>query len=215
MIRTRIKICGITRPEDGVAAARLGVDAIGLVFYPQSPRAVTIARARAIVERLPPFVTVVGLFVNAEERAVRQVLESVPVDLLQFHGDEPPEACRIYGRPYIKALAMHEAMDVRREAERYADAAGLLLDAWHRELRGGSGERFDWSRFPRDLDKPLILAGGLTPENVREAVERVRPYALDVSSGVESAKGIKDPQRMAEFVREVTASSCDAEKRNL
>ena len=207
-MRTRVKICGITRPEDGVVAARAGADAIGLVFYSGSPRGVDIARARAVVERLPPFVTVVGLFVNAEERFIRRVLAGVPLDLLQFHGDEPPELCRIYGRPYIKALRMHEAMDVHREAERYRDAAGLLLDAWHPDLRGGSGHRFDWDRFPADVDKPLILAGGLTPENVARAVESVRPYAVDVSSGVESAKGIKDPVLIERFVQNLSDSHC-------
>ncbi len=208
-VRVRVKICGITRPEDGVAAARLGVDAVGLVFYPASPRAVTIAQGRAIVKQLPPFVTVVGLFVNASEQMIREVLDGVPLDLLQFHGDEPPECCGIYGRPYVKALAMREDMDVQRESVRYADAAGLLLDAWHRELRGGSGERFDWTRIPRDLDKPLILAGGLTPENVQAAMAQVQPYALDVSSGVESSKGVKDPRRMARFMRNVTAFHCE------
>ncbi len=206
--RTRVKICGITRPEDGIAAAQAGADAIGLVFYPASPRAVTIRQAQAIVEQLPPFVTVTGLFVNAQRDTIREVLAQVPIDLLQFHGDEPPEACIGYGRPYIKALAMDEGMDVAQKAKTYSDAAALLLDAWHKDLRGGSGERFDWERFPQEVGKPLILAGGLTPDNVVQAIETTRPYAVDVSSGVEREKGIKDPVRIAEFMRNVTADCC-------
>ncbi len=206
--RTRVKICGITRPKDGIAAAQAGADAIGLVFYPASTRSVTIARAQAIVGQLPPFVTVVGLFVNAQQSAIHDVLARVRIDLLQFHGDEPPEACRGYGRPYIKALTMHDGMDVPQQAEIYSDAAALLLDAWHRDLRGGSGKSFDWRRFPREVGKPLILAGGLTPDNVVQAIESTRPYAVDVSSGVEREKGIKDPVRIVEFMRNVAAVCC-------
>jgi phosphoribosylanthranilate isomerase len=208
-LRTRIKICGITRPEDAVTAARLGADAIGLVFYTPSPRAVTLLQARAIAAVLPPFVSIVALFVDADARAVRAALESLPIGLLQFHGDEPPEACRAYGRPYIKALPMADGIDVHAQAERYADAAGLLLDTWHPKLRGGSGEPFDWARVPRRLHLPVILAGGLRPENVAAAVAQARPYGVDVSSGVESAKGIKDAARMAAFIRGV--HSVDAE----
>ena len=206
--RTRVKICGITRPEDGIAAAQAGADAIGLVFYPASPRAVTIPQAQAIVEQLPPFVTVTGLFVNAQRSTIQEVLAQVPLDLLQFHGDEPPEACRGYGRPYIKALTMGEGTDVPQQAEIYSDAAALLLDAWHKDLRGGSGECFDWERFPREAGKPLILAGGLTPDNVVQAIETTRPYAVDVSSGVEREKGIKEPVRIAAFMRNVMAVCC-------
>ncbi len=202
-MQVRVKICGITRPEDGVAAARLGADAIGLVFHTPSPRAVTIAQAREIAHHIPPFVTVVGLFVDAEPRLIRETLREVPLDMLQFHGDESPAACRGYGRPYIKALAMRDTMDVRSAAAQYHDAAGLLLDAWHEELRGGSGLCFDWERFPRELDRPLILAGGLNPENVMRAIEATRPWAVDVSSGVEREKGIKDPERMAALMRNV------------
>jgi len=199
--RTRVKICGITRPADGVAAAVLGVDAIGLVFYPPSPRAVDRQRAQAIVAALPPFVTAVGIFVDPEPDAVQAVLEAVAIDVLQFHGEEAPAECGRYGRPYIKSIRVRPGVDVEAQAARYASAQGLLLDTWRADLWGGSGEAFDWRLVPRRLPRPIILAGGLTPENVAEAVHAVRPFAVDVSGGVESAKGIKDPQRMAAFVR--------------
>lgn len=210
MIRTRVKICGITRPEDALAAARAGADAIGLVFYPPSPRAVTRERAREIVQVLPPFVSVVGLFVNAQPAEVRAALAALPIDLLQFHGDEAPEECRIYGRPYIKAVAMAPGVDLQAAARRYVDAAGLLLDTHREGVRGGTGEAFDWSRIPPGLDRPIILAGGLTLENVAAAVQRVRPYAVDVSSGVEVSKGIKDAARIEAFIRGV--NSVDSER---
>ena len=210
MIRTRVKICGITRPEDALAAARAGADAIGLVFYPPSPRAVTRERAREIVQVLPPFVSVVGLFVNAQPAEVRAALAALPIDLLQFHGDEAPEECRIYGRPYIKAVAMAPGVDLQAAARRYVDAAGLLLDTHREGVRGGTGEVFDWSRIPPGLDRPIILAGGLTLENVAAAVQRVRPYAVDVSSGVEVSKGIKDAARIEAFIRGV--NSVDSER---
>lgn len=210
MIRTRVKICGITRPEDALAAARAGADAIGLVFYPPSPRAVTRERAREIVQVLPPFVSVVGLFVNAQPAEVRAALAALPIDLLQFHGDEAPEECRIYGRPYIKAVAMAPGVDLQAVARRYVDAAGLLLDTHREGVRGGTGEAFDWSQIPPGLDRPIILAGGLTLENVAAAVQRVRPYAVDVSSGVEVSKGIKDAARIEAFIRGV--NSVDSEQ---
>lgn len=210
MIRTRVKICGITRPEDALAAARAGADAIGLVFYPPSPRAVTRERAREIVQVLPPFVSVVGLFVNAQPAEVRAALAALPIDLLQFHGDEAPEECRIYGRPYIKAVAMAPGIDLQAVARRYVDAAGLLLDTHREGVRGGTGEAFDWSQIPPGLDRPIILAGGLTLENVAAAVQRVRPYAVDVSSGVEVSKGIKDAARIEAFIRGV--NSVDSEQ---
>ncbi|MFA7097578.1 MAG: phosphoribosylanthranilate isomerase [Gammaproteobacteria bacterium] len=209
-MRTRVKICGITRPEDALAAARAGADAIGLVFYPPSPRAVTRERAREIVQVLPPFVSVVGLFVNAQPAEVRAALAALPIDLLQFHGDEAPEECRIYGRPYIKAVAMAPGVDLQAAARRYVDAAGLLLDTHREGVRGGTGEVFDWSRIPPGLDRPIILAGGLTLENVAAAVQRVRPYAVDVSSGVEVSKGIKDAARIEAFIRGV--NSVDSER---
>ncbi len=203
-VRTRVKICGVTRPEDGVAAAEAGADAIGLVFYPASPRAVTLAQARAVVEQLPPFVTVVGLFVNERESVIRKVLSEVRIDLLQFHGDESPQACGGYRRPYIKALPMCEGMDAPQQARNYSDAAALRFDTYHHELRGGSGECFDWARFPRGIGKPLILAGGLNPDNVRQAVEATHPFAVDVSSGVESGRGEKDTEKMMAFMRAVS-----------
>jgi phosphoribosylanthranilate isomerase len=205
--RTRVKICGITRPEDAAWAAACGADAIGLVFYPQSPRAVDTGRAREVAAALPPFVTVVALFVDPEPAFVRRVLAEVPVDLLQFHGDEPPEACAAPGRPYIKAVAMRDGVDLHAVARRYASARGLLVDSFREGVRGGTGVTFDWSRIPPDLGKPVILAGGLGPENVVEAVRRVRPYAVDVSGGVEASRGVKDPARVAAFIRGVNSAS--------
>lgn len=199
-MQTRVKICGITRTEDALAAARAGADAIGLVFA-ESPRQISPEQGRLIVSSLPPFIKVVGLFVDAPPDRVRDVLRAVPLDLLQFHGQEAPEACRGYGRPYIKAISMKDGMDVVTEARRYADAAGVLLDAYHPEKVGGSGQTFDWSRVPPETGKPVILAGGLTPENVAAAVSTVRPYAVDVSSGVEISKGIKDAAKIAAFIR--------------
>ncbi len=208
-MRTRVKICGITRPQDAVAAARAGADAIGLVFHAPSPRAVSIAQALAVIAALPPFVSVVGLFVDATEAAIRAVLEQVPLDLLQFHGNECPSECGGFGRAYIKALRMREGTDVRAYAQTYPEAVGVLLDAYDPAtptVRGGTGQTFDWSRIPARLPVPLILAGGLTPENVAEAVRRTRPYAVDVSSGVERGKGIKDAARVAAFIENVTAA---------
>ncbi len=202
-MRTRVKICGITRHEDALDAARLGADAIGLVFYAPSPRAVGIAQAQDIVRGLPAFVTVVGLFVNATADEIRAVLTQVRLDTLQFHGDETPEQCRAYARPYIKAVSMRVGVDLRACARDYADSAALLLDTHDERTPGGTGQTFDWSRIPGDLDKALILAGGLTPDNVAQAVRQVRPYAVDVSGGVETAKGIKSHQQMARFINEV------------
>ena len=202
-MRTRIKICGITRPEDGLEAARLGADAIGLVFYGPSPRCVTVEQAQAVLAALPPFVTSVGLFVNAGAEEVRQVLGQVPLDLLQFHGDESPAYCAGFGRPYIKALRMREGIDLAAEAGHYAGARGLLLDTYQAGTPGGTGTTFDWQRIPTDLPLPVILAGGLDAVNVAEAVRTVRPYAVDVSGGVEQGKGIKSAAKMAAFIRGV------------
>jgi len=201
-VRTRIKICGITRPEDGQAAAAAGADAVGLVFVAASRRCVDLERARAVVAALPPFVTPVALFVDPEPEAARAVLAALPTAVPQFHGDEPPELCRAFGRPYLKAVPMGGGVDPAAYAARYADASGLLLDAHPAGGLGGRGETFDWGAIP-PLDRPLILAGGLDADNVLEAVRRVRPYGVDVSSGVESAPGIKDPRRMAAFVAAV------------
>jgi len=203
VMHTRIKICGITRPDDGVAVAAAGADAIGLVFYGPSPRNVSIEQAQAVVAALPPFVTVVGLFVNAGEDEIREVLEAVPLGLLQFHGDEPAGVCGGYGLPYIKALRMAPGLDVAATVGCYRDAQGILLDAYRPGVAGGTGEVFDWQSVPAGLKKPIILAGGLTPQNVADAIAQVRPYAVDVSGGVEAAKGVKDVGRIAAFVEAV------------
>lgn len=200
---TRIKICGITREEDLLAAARLGADAIGLVFYPKSPRFVTPQRAVELLRTLPPFVTSVGLFVNASEEEVRATLAVAPLDLLQFHGDEAPECCASFGLPYLKAVRVKPGVDLVQYAARYASARGLLLDAFVEGVPGGTGLSFDWSLIPRNLSLPVVLSGGLDPSNVQEAVERVQPWAVDVSSGVEAAKGIKDAAKIAAFVQGV------------
>lgn len=200
---TAVKICGITRPEDALAAARAGAHAIGLVFYSKSPRYVTPARAAEIIRVLPPFITTVGLFVGAAAEEVRATLAQAPVGLLQFHGDEPPAFCRQFHLPYIKAVRVRPGVDLLQYARDYHDAKALLLDAYVEGLHGGSGAAFDWSLIPRGLPLPVILSGGLTPENVMDAVRSVRPDAVDVSSGVESAKGIKDAQKIAAFIKGV------------
>lgn len=202
-MRTRVKICGLTRSGDAVAAAALGADAIGLVFYPPSPRNVDTEQARAIVAALPPFLTVVGLFVDETEARIRDVLAQVRIDLIQFHGDETPEHCESFGKPFIKAIRMRPGTDLTQVASKYRGASGLLLDADDPQAKGGTGARFDWSMVAPDCSLPVILAGGLKPENVGEALRRVRPYAVDVSSGVEAAKGIKDIGKMAAFLKEV------------
>lgn len=200
MSRMRTKICGITRPEDGQEAARLGVDAIGLVFYPPSPRHVSLDQARAIVAALPPFVTVVALFVDPSVAEVEAVLHAVPVDVLQFHGEESPDFCRQFARPYLKAVRVRPSLDLLQYAAHYAGARGLLADAFVPGMAGGTGATFDWSLLPPNLPLTLILSGGLDPSNIAAAVAAVRPAAVDISSGVESAKGIKDPALMAAFI---------------
>ncbi len=202
-MRTRVKICGFTRIEDAVYAAHNGVDAIGLVFYPLSPRHVEIEKAIRIVNALPAFTSVVALFVDEQEAKIREVLAKVPIDCIQFHGDETAEACRIYGKRYIKAISMREGIDIPALAHYYHDAAGLLLDAFHPDAKGGTGSQFNWSLIPKQLDLPIILAGGLDETNAKLAVQTVRPYALDVSSGVETKKGIKDSLKMAAFIKQV------------
>ena len=202
-MRTRVKICGITRPEHAHAAAGAGADAIGLVLYEPSPRYVTRAQARAVCAALPPLVSIVGVLVNPAPREIEAAVDALPVDLLQFHGEEPPELCAGAGKPYVKAVRVRSRADVVDAAARYPDARALLLDAPHDTLWGGTGKRFDWSEVPGDVDRPLVLAGGLTPENVAGAIRRVRPFAVDVSGGVERAPGEKDPGRMERFVREV------------
>ena len=214
MARTRVKICGITRAEDGVAAGQAGADAIGFVFWPGSPRTVAVARARAIAAALPPFVTVVGLFVDPAPDEVRATLAALPLGLLQFHGAEPPELCRAFGRPYLKAVPVGgraTGAGLLEYAARYPDACGLLFDAPPSDgLPGGTGQTFDWDALPRDLPRPLVLSGGLTAANVGGAIRRLRPWAVDDSSGVEvigpggkPVRGTKDPARIIAFIEEV------------
>ena len=201
-IMTRIKICGITRVEDVQAVANSGADALGLVFYDKSPRYVSVQQAAQLVQTMPPFITVVGLFVNAEVDFVRTVLEQVPLGLLQFHGDEPPEFCTQFGKPYIKAIRVKAGVDLLQCAARFHTAQGLLLDAHVEGMEGGTGKTFDWTLIPL-LPLPVILSGGLHADNVGEAIKQVRPYAVDVSSGVEASKGIKDAAKISAFIKEV------------
>ena len=200
---TRVKICGITRVEDAQAAAQAGADAIGLVFYERSPRLVSIAQAAQLAAALPPFVTSVGLFVDADETFVRQVLAAVPLDLLQFHGDESPEYCAQFGRPYLKAIRVKAGVDLLQCAAHFRAARGLLLDAHVDGIPGGTGATFDWSLIPKQMPLPVILSGGLDAGNVAAAIKQVQPYAVDVSSGVEVSKGIKDAAKIARFMKEV------------
>lgn len=205
-MRTRVKICGLTRAEDVEAACSAGADAIGLVFYPPSPRAVTIQQALNLVKAIPPFVSVTALFVNPSSDEVESVLSAIPaISLLQFHGEESADFCRRFGRAYIKAIPMREGVDLAYKAEEYAESLGLLVDTYKPGIPGGSGESFDWHLLPKHLSKPLILAGGLTCENVKSAVEQVHPYAVDVSGGVEFEKGIKDPLKIKSFMLSVAS----------
>ena len=201
MTAVRIKICGITRVEDALVATSAGADAIGFVFYAKSPRAVDVEQARAIIAALPPFVTTVGLFVNMARDELYGLLSRVPLDLLQFHGDESVSQCEGFGRPYIKALRVKPGDDIAARVNEYPSASGILLDTYVEGVPGGTGEAFDWSLVPADLSKPVILAGGLQPGNVAEAVRQLRPYAVDVSGGVEASKGIKDAQKIAAFIQ--------------
>jgi len=203
MSNVRSKICGITRIEDALAAAEAGADAIGFVFYAKSPRAVDVRQARAIIAELPPFVTTVGLFVNASRCELNEILEVVPLDLLQFHGDETPQDCEGYHRPWIKALRVRPGDDLEAACQLYAGARGILLDTYVAGVPGGTGEAFDWSLVPAHLSKPIILAGGLSADNVGQAIAQVRPYAVDVSGGVELAKGIKDAAKIEAFMQAV------------
>jgi phosphoribosylanthranilate isomerase len=200
---TRIKICGITRVEDALAAAHSGADAIGLVFHERSPRHVSIAQAKQLADALPPFVFAVGLFVNAEAAFVHAVLASVPLDILQFHGDEPAEFCAQFAKPYLKAIRVKAGVDLLQCAARFHTAKGLLLDAHVEGIAGGTGATFDWALIPKQLPLPVILSGGLNVGNVAAAIKQVRPYAVDVSSGVEASKGIKDAAKIAAFINEV------------
>jgi len=203
-MRTRVKICGITRVEDALSAVELGADAIGLVFYASSPRYVTIAQAAEISALLPPFVSVVALFVNPTQQEVNAVLNNVKIDLLQFHGDESAAECAQYGLPYLKAIRVKSDTNLIQYAQTYISAKALLLDAHSDAAFGGTGQVFDWNLIPKQMTKPIILAGGLTPDNVKEAIQQVQPYAVDVSGGVEQAKGIKDSTKIAAFMDAVS-----------
>jgi phosphoribosylanthranilate isomerase len=201
----RIKICGLTRAEDARAAIDAGADALGLVFYPKSPRFVDPERAAGLARLAPPFVGVAGLFVNAEPRRVLETLSAVPLHLLQFHGDEDESYCRQFGRPYIKAARMKPGFDLLQYAAAFPSAQAILVDAFT-EAYGGGGKVFDWRLIPSGLSRPLVLSGGLDAGNVGEAVVRVRPAAVDVSSGVEAARGIKDAAKIRAFVAAVRAA---------
>jgi phosphoribosylanthranilate isomerase len=201
-MRVRVKICGITRLSHALDACAAGADALGFVFYAGSNRCIDAAEAKSIIEALPPFVTTVGLFVNPEAVDVEEVLAVAGVDLLQFHGDESPDFCAGFDQRYIKALRMADGVDITAEARRFDGARGILLDADSSSGWGGTGETFDWQRWPKKIGKPLVLAGGLDPDNVGTAVTMTRPYAVDVSTGVESAPGIKDPAKIAKFIDE-------------
>ncbi|MCK0714093.1 phosphoribosylanthranilate isomerase [Chromohalobacter sarecensis] len=202
MQRTRVKICGLTREEDIQVAVAAGADALGFVMWPGSARAIDAARLAQLSACVPPFVTRVGLFVDQPEDEIRRCARHL--DLVQLHGSETAEACERLEVPWIKALRMRDGLDLHAEAARYAGARGLLLDAYRPGVPGGTGETFDWSRIPANLAKPVILAGGLTATNVAEAIQRVRPYAVDVSGGVEAAKGVKDPARIRAFLSQVS-----------
>lgn len=212
--RTRVKICGITRTEDAQAAALAGADAIGFVFHADSPRAVNAEIARAICAVLPAFVTTVGLFVDADPKAVRAILDTVPLDLLQFHGAETPNYCAQFARPYLKALRMRDDIDVIAATQQFAPARALLLDTYRDGVAGGTGETFDWQRVPNSLRDKIILAGGLRPDNVASAIAQIRPYAVDVSGGVESAPGRKDIKKIEAFIAAARRADSELELRS-
>lgn len=203
MKRTRIKICGITNAKDAAAAIEAGADAIGLVFYDPSPRAVDIEQAKKIVANVPAFISVVALFVNPDVKLVQRVLNTVRIDLIQFHGDEENDFCSQFQRPFIKAIRVRQAQDVVASCLRFSNALAILLDSYKPGIPGGTGETFNWSLIPPNQIKPLILAGGLTPENVASAITEIHPFAVDVSGGVEHVKGIKDHEKINKFISEV------------
>ena len=202
-MRTRVKICGLTREQDVEAAVSAGADALGFVFYGPSPRNVSVTKAIELVKRLPPYVTSVALFVNAAADDIARVVDEVGIDLLQFHGDESPEFCGAHGRPWMRALRMSADVEPVAEAARFGAARGVLLDAYRPGVPGGTGETFDWARIPAGLASRIVLAGGLTPSNVGRAIKQVRPYGVDVSGGVEAEKGIKAAEKIRAFIKEV------------
>lgn len=202
-MHTRIKVCGITRLEDLAAAINAGAEAVGLVFYPKSKRFVTAEQAAHLLRNMPAFVTVTGLFVDEMPEQVQAVLDTVPLDLLQFHGNETPEYCKQFNKPFIKVVRVQPGMDLVQYAAKFTGARGLLLDAYVEGVPGGTGHTFDWGLIPRELPLPLILSGGLNPGNVELATRAVKPYAVDVSSGVETSPGIKDAEKIADFIKGV------------
>ena len=206
MTTTRIKICGITRPEDALSAVASGADAIGLVFYSKSPRAVSLEQAARIAAAVPPFVSIVALFVNESAEEVKRVLNTVAVDIIQFHGDETADFCNQFNRPFIKAIRVRPELDLEAACRRYSAGRGILLDAWQEGVPGGTGKHFDWHLARLQLSMPIILAGGLNRENVAEAIEMLRPAAVDVSGGVELKPGIKDTAKIKEFIAAVRAA---------
>jgi len=202
-MRTRVKICGITNLDDALTAINYGADAIGLVFYSPSPRNIEINKAADIIKHLPPFITIVGLFVNAEARFIEEVINQVGIDLIQFHGDEPEAFCQQFQRPYIKALRMKSGLDLKQSVTDYRSAKALLLDTYKKGIPGGTGESFHWELVPHDLNKAIILAGGLNATNVKSAISVVKPYAVDVSGGIEKQHGLKDAQKIKDFMSAV------------
>lgn len=202
-MRTRVKICGITRLEDALASVEAGADALGFVFYPPSPRAIAIDQAAEIIGSLPAFVTSTALFVDADAGYIESVIRETNIDLLQFHGNESDDFCRKFDRPFMKAVRMKPELDLRSLFAAYPNARSFLLDAYRPDLPGGTGEQFDWSRIPEEIRSDILLAGGLDSTNVAKAISEVRPYAVDVSGGVEAAKGIKDAAKIKQFMGEV------------
>jgi phosphoribosylanthranilate isomerase len=206
VLRTRVKIFGLTKPEEALQACELGADAIGLVFYAKSSRALSIAQAALIAQSLPAFVSAIGLFVNPSVEEVEQVLEQVHLDCLQFHGDEDETFCRSFGIPYMKAIRVRDGMDLDLEISKYSKSSAILLDSYDKHVAGGTGKRFDWDIAARSVQTgaaKIVLAGGLDDTNVAAAIKHVRPYAVDVSSGVEKAPGTKSIERMQAFFNEV------------
>ena len=201
--RTRVKICGLTRPEDVQCAVDSGADALGFVFYPPSPRAIEAEQLAELVKSVPAFVTVTALFVNPSQEEVQSVLDAARIDLLQFHGDEDDGFCRQFHKSYIKAVRVRQASDMVEACLRFPGALSLLLDSYKPGVPGGTGESFNWSLIPEDLNKSIILAGGLDPSNVKTAIQQVRPFAVDVSGGVEASRGIKDASKIKAFMNEV------------